>query len=85
VLISFPNPTWLYLASRGLLEFLGLWRFPDERPLRREEVLAAASGFGEPVWERTLRPLLLTQHMMLFRASNRQVEADIALLEGTLT
>jgi hypothetical protein len=76
VLISFPNPTWLYVASRGLLEFLGLWRFPDERPLRREEVLAAASGFGEPVWERTLWPLFLTQHMMLFRASNRTVKAS---------
>jgi hypothetical protein len=49
VLISFPNPTWLYRASRASLEFAGLWRFPDERPLRREDVLATASRFGVPL------------------------------------
>ena len=68
VLISVPCPTRLYRATRALLEFAGLWRFPDERPLPREEVLAAALRCGELVWERTLWPLLLTQHMMLFRA-----------------
>lgn len=68
VLISFPYPTWLYRATRGFLELIGQWRFPDERPLQREEVLAATASMGDLVWERTLWPLLLTQHMMLFRA-----------------
>jgi hypothetical protein len=80
VLISFPNPTWLYRASRASLEFAGLWRFPDERPLRREDVLATASRFGELAWERTLWPLLLTQHMMLFRASTPSTNAGGHLL-----
>jgi putative flippase GtrA len=73
VLLSFPNPTWLYRATRGLLEIAGLWRFPDERPLQREEVFAAASPFGDLAWERTLWPLLLTQHMMLFRNARGKI------------
>ncbi len=68
VVLSFPSPTWLYRATRRLLEWCGLWNFPDERPLERDEVLAAAEPLGELVWERTLWPLPLTQHMMLFRA-----------------
>jgi glycosyltransferase involved in cell wall biosynthesis len=70
VLISFPYPTWLYRATRGFLELIGQWRFPDERPLRREEVLAATASMGDLVWERTLWPLMLTQHMMLFRTKS---------------
>lgn len=68
VLISYPSPTLLYRVTRWLLEAAGVWRFPDERPLQRHEVLKAAAKHGELVWEQTLWPLLLTQNMMLFRA-----------------
>lgn len=69
VLMSFPCPTGLYRVTRAVLEALGLWRFPDERPLERGEIVAAATGQGEVVWEQTLWPLVLTQHMMLFRVA----------------
>lgn len=68
VLISFPAPTLLYRITRGAIETVGQWRFHDERPLRRKEVLAAVGQRGELLWEKTLWPLILTQHMMLFRA-----------------
>jgi glycosyltransferase involved in cell wall biosynthesis len=66
-LISFPTPTLLYQACRFALELLGLWRFPDERPLDRTEVERAATDLGTVVFEKTLWPILLTQRMMIFR------------------
>jgi SAM-dependent methyltransferase len=68
VLITFPTPTWLYRAVRGVLEMLGLWKFPDERPLRPVEVRRAIeSAGGEVVEGRTLWPLVLTQHVIVAR------------------
>jgi SAM-dependent methyltransferase len=68
VLITFPTPTWLYRVARWALEALGLWKFPDERPLRPEEVRRAIySAGGEVLEERTLWPLVLTQHAMVAR------------------
>lgn len=67
VLITFPTPTWLYRATRGLLETFALWKFHDERPLTANEVGQTASEFGELVWEKTLWPLFLTQHLMLYK------------------
>lgn len=40
VLITFPTPTLPYRMIRSMAERLGLWAFPDERPL----------GFSEVVW-----------------------------------
>jgi SAM-dependent methyltransferase len=66
--MTFPTPTRLYRAARGALEALGLWRFPDERPLRPDEVRRAVeSAGGEVLEERTLWPLVLTQHVMVAR------------------
>jgi SAM-dependent methyltransferase len=66
--MTFPTPTWLYRAARGALEALGLWRFPDERALRSDEVRQAIeSGGGEVLEERTLWPLVLTQHVIVAR------------------
>jgi putative flippase GtrA len=66
-LISYPTPTWLYRAARSIVSALGLWRFPDERPLRREEVAATLNRHGEIVYERLLWPLIFTQRLMLVR------------------
>lgn len=66
-LISFPTPTWLYRAARGVTEAVGLWKFPDERPLMPEEVRAAASRWGEVKFEKTLWPLVFTQRLMVVR------------------
>lgn len=65
--ISAPAPTWLYRAARGALEALGIWRFPDERPVLADEVRAAVSGQGEVVFEKVLWPLVLTQRLTVIR------------------
>ncbi|MEN6601393.1 MAG: glycosyltransferase [Bryobacteraceae bacterium] len=68
-LISAPTPTWLYRAARGVCEALGVWRFPDERPLTAGEMRAAVSGHGEVVFEKVLWPLVFTQRLMVIRKS----------------
>jgi putative flippase GtrA/SAM-dependent methyltransferase len=66
-IISFPTPTLLYRAARWLTESLGAWKFPDERPLDRAEVLKAASQVGRLEFEKVLWPLVFTQRLMVFR------------------
>lgn len=66
-ILSFPTPTLLYRAARRVTEAVGAWKFPDERPLDREEVMAAASGYGKLEFEKVLWPLVFTQRMMVFR------------------
>ncbi|MFN0172089.1 MAG: GtrA family protein, partial [Bryobacteraceae bacterium] len=41
VLLTFPTPTWLYRVSRWFCERIGVWKFHDERPLERDEVVEA--------------------------------------------
>jgi len=65
--ISFPTPTMLYRVARWITEGVGLWKFPDERPLAREEVAAAIGDRAEIVEEKLLWPLVFTQRMMLAR------------------
>ncbi len=67
VLITFPTPTLLYRLTRGFLEAIGQWKFPDERPLGYEEVLAAVGERGEVVFRKTLWPLMLTQGLIVAR------------------
>lgn len=66
VVVSYPTPTWLYVATRRLLEALHLWKFPDERPVRFDEVSAAAAGHGTVVHRQVMWPLLLTQELVVF-------------------
>ncbi len=68
VIISFPTPTLLYLAARSIIEALGMWKFPDERPLQREEVVSAVRERGEVAFEKTLWPLIPTQHVVVARS-----------------
>jgi len=68
-IISFPTPTALYFVARFLIEAAGLWKFPDERPLSREEVLKPVRERGNLLFEKTLWPIVLTQHMMVFKKS----------------
>jgi hypothetical protein len=44
VLMTFPTPTATYRMSRWVSERLGLWKFPDERPLEISEVLGNCGG-----------------------------------------
>jgi putative flippase GtrA/ubiquinone/menaquinone biosynthesis C-methylase UbiE len=66
-IISFPTPTWLYRVSRSACELVGLWKFHDERPLRRMEVARAVGDLGQIVFEKTMWPVWFTQHLMVFR------------------
>ena len=66
-IISFPTPTWLYRCARSTAERLGKWRFTDERPLALQEVKDAVRGLGEVVFEKTLWPLVFTQHLIVVR------------------
>lgn len=68
-ILTFPTPTLLYRLTRGVAELLGIWRFPDERPLEREEVAAVVETHGEIVFEKLLWPLVLTQRLMVVRKS----------------
>lgn len=44
ILITFPTPTLPYKLIRKSAEIGNIWRFPDERPLKFDEVLAGLSG-----------------------------------------
>jgi len=66
-IITFPTPTLLYRITRSLSEALGLWQFPDERPLELPEVLAAVHERGEVLLVKTLWPLILTQTLIVAR------------------
>jgi len=67
LLLTFPTPTWLYRASRSACEAAGIWRFHDERPLERQEILNAVNQDALLLYEKTLWPLFFTQHLMVFR------------------
>ncbi len=63
--ISFPTPTLLYRAARFFTEASGLWKFPDERPLKHEEAFESIRQRGILLFEQTLWPLVFTQHIMV--------------------
>ena len=66
-IISFPTPTLLYRVARWVTEAVGAWKFPDERPLDRAEVLLTAGECGRVEFEKILWPLVFTQRLMVFR------------------
>jgi hypothetical protein len=67
VIVTFPTPTLLYRIARRLIEWAGMWQFPDERPLKPAEVLASIAECGDVLFQKTLWPLILTQHMIVAR------------------
>jgi hypothetical protein len=66
-IISFPTPTLLYRIARRIAEAAGAWKFPDERPLDRSEVIDAANAWGRLEFEKILWPIVFTQRLMVFR------------------
>ena len=71
VIITAPTPTWLYRATRGAAEQIGVWQFPDERPLAPEEIVRGGEGLGFPLHSATLWPLVLTQQGVVWRAGKQ--------------
>jgi glycosyltransferase involved in cell wall biosynthesis len=66
-ILSFPTPTLLYRIARFLCERVGLWKFPDERPLRRKEVVEVAESRGRLIYEKILWPLVFTQRLIVVK------------------
>ncbi|HEY2017069.1 MAG TPA: class I SAM-dependent methyltransferase, partial [Bryobacteraceae bacterium] len=66
-IITFPSPTLLYRMTRRSIEAAGKWKFHDERPLERQEVLTAVRERGTVVFEKLLWPLFLTQGLVVVR------------------
>jgi len=68
VLITFPTSTPCYRLIRRSAEALGLWRFPDERPLPLDGTAELCGGYGAVLAKRLNRAILLTQGVVLARA-----------------
>ena len=68
VIITFPTPTWLYRATRGVAELVGAWKFPDERPLEFPEVIKAIEGHGAVLRTLINWPIVLTQGVVVARS-----------------
>lgn len=85
VILSFPTRTWLYAVARSLCEAIGVWRFPDERPLDPGEVLAAVGPYGTVEYRKTLWPLVFTQHLIAVRATSECVAPPAACPAGGRT
>jgi len=68
VVLFFPTPTWLYRAARGVIEAIGMWEFPDERPLPIDEVVAEASRYGRVIDTSINWPIVLTQAIVVVEA-----------------
>ncbi len=67
VLMTFPTPTIMYRTARMIAEQLKVWIFHDERPLSLEEVRKTAGMYGNMLGCGIIRPIVLTQGIMLFR------------------
>ncbi len=67
VAVMQPTPTRSYRTIRFCAERLRIWKFPDERPLRDEEILSAAKRCGGIPLDRRISPIGLTQTLLLFR------------------
>jgi glycosyltransferase involved in cell wall biosynthesis len=68
VLIAVPTPTIFYRLFRAGAEILGLWKFPDERPVPRARLVALMQQEGlDVIFERTLWSQVLTQAIVAAR------------------
>ena len=65
LMISVPTPTVLYRVTRFFAEFCGKWKFPDEVPVRKQELLRLLEDCGlrvlrsKIVWGQILTQLLV--------------------------
>jgi glycosyltransferase involved in cell wall biosynthesis len=67
IIITFPTPTWLYVMARRFTELLGLWKFPDERPLKINEVVNEMAKHGEILHISINWPVVFTQGFVVAR------------------
>ena len=67
VLITFPTPTWLDRLVRSSAERVGVWAFPDERPLQLDEVADTVRNDGEVFRVFVNWSIVLTQGVVIAR------------------
>ena len=68
VVIAVPTPTIFYRIVRTGAELLGIWQFPDERPIRRRRLVELMSGAGLRITsQHTFWSQLLTQSLVTGR------------------
>jgi len=67
VVITAPTPTWLYRTVRSGAELLGMWSFPDERPLRESEILESVPETHALTHSGVIWPIILTQHGLVWQ------------------
>lgn len=72
VLVSFPTPTLQYRFIRKIMEILGVWKFYDERPLKKEEILPILAANGDILEVVLIRRLPLTQMMCVIRKNKEE-------------
>lgn len=67
VIMSFPTPTILYRIIRRAAEILGLWKFPDERPLTIAKVVAETGQYGVMISKKVIWSMGLTQALVVMK------------------
>jgi 2-polyprenyl-3-methyl-5-hydroxy-6-metoxy-1,4-benzoquinol methylase len=68
IILTFPTPTILYRITRRLIEVLGKWDFPDERPLGFVEVERALKFAQARILTRRVNwAVILTQGVIAAR------------------
>ena len=67
VIIFFPTPTLLYRITRKTAEFLNLWQFPDERPLKPDEFRKTADQCGAFLNGYIIRSNFLSQYAAIYK------------------
>lgn len=67
VILFSPTPTILYRLTRGFAELLGIWQFPDERPIYPQEIRKTADSCGNFITGHTIYTNILTQYAVLYR------------------
>jgi hypothetical protein len=65
VILFFPTPTWLYGIVRKAAERLGVWDFPDERPLGVREVVTEVERHGRVLFGGVNWWIVLTQGIVV--------------------
>jgi len=74
VVIAFPISTWLYRTARRVIEYFGLWAFPDERPLTFAEVNNEINKYAISLYEVINWSIILTQGIVV--SSNKGAQSN---------
>lgn len=67
VILFAPTPTLIYRVTRSIAELFRLWQFPDERPLKKEELRKTADQCGTYLKGYTIYTNFLSQYAVIYR------------------